>query len=154
MHPLDEGLFRRIRTEKMIEDSTLDIESLVPARRALSHRIFKMGPQGEQNVIGIKDVSRERPLAGPAQISAGYRLVFIRSAVPPQELKTHAGVQQSLQRLGLDAELDGKCCELTGRALEQVENAKGHCCEHDLGTAEGFDQFYDQGGIGDRGRIG
>src|ERR1700730_13023852 len=96
MHPLDERLFRLIGTEKMIEDSTFDIEGLLPARRAFSNRIFKMGPYGEQDVIGIKDVSRERSLAGPAQISAGYRLVFIPSSVPPQELKTHAGVQQSL----------------------------------------------------------
>src|ERR1700730_348012 len=96
MHPLDEGLFRLIGAEKMIEDSTFDIEGLFPTRRAFSNRVLKMGPQGEENVVGIKDVSRERSLAGPAQISAGYRLVFIRRSVPPQELKTHAGVQQSL----------------------------------------------------------
>ncbi len=77
MHPLDEGLLCLIGAEEMIKDSTFDIEGLFPARRAFPHRIFKMGPQREEYVIGIQDVSGERPLAGPAQIGAGYRLVFI-----------------------------------------------------------------------------
>ena len=107
MHTLDERLLRLFCAEEVIEDSTFNAECLLPARRAVPHRIFKVGPQGKENVVGIKDVSGQRALAAAAEIGAGYRLVFIHGAVSAQELQAHAGVQQSRERVRLKMQLSG-----------------------------------------------
>src|ERR1700736_1479885 len=71
VHPLDKSFLRFFRPLEVIEDGTLDAECLLPARGSFPHCIFHVGPQAEQNVAGIEDVSGKSLCTGAAKIATG-----------------------------------------------------------------------------------
>ncbi len=94
VHAFQEIALGFFGAEEARKNSAFHAECLVPARRALAHRVFQMRPHRKQRVVGITDVAGQRIGAVGAQVFVGFGRVDVAPVAFFKQTQRDAGIQQ------------------------------------------------------------